>query len=441
MNLNMAFANNPLAVATVTMSGGGLIEINSIFANNAAPLTCVNFNNGTLKAFSSANLLGANLDGVFVHAGGATIDSAGFNVSAVPQLQTPSGNGITAVAMATAGAGYIGRPIVRISDSTGIGATAIADWSEALGTVTGITITCPGSGYTAPTLALVGGGYTNIATLGAVTLGAVPAAGGLTKTGNGALTLIGGYNYTGPTVVSGGTLSLLPNVVTPSTAGSMTINNAGLTVDTSSGNPLPVGSLTLQNNATNTFNYGTLSLNPTAPAINASGSLSAPGTGLIINISGFGLQQGQFPLIKYTGAALGSIANFSLGALPPGVVANLSNNVANLSVDLVVTGTGQNLSWYGLLPDGVTVSNEWNINLTTNWVTVGSSTPALRYQEYTAGGNTVGDPVTLDDSVYTDGINPQMTNINLTATVRPFQFVVNNTLPYSLTGTDRKSVV
>jgi autotransporter-associated beta strand protein len=78
-----------------------------------------------------------------------------------------------------------------------------------------------------------------------------------------------------------------------------------------------------------------------------------------------------------------------------------------------------------LLPDGVNVSSNWDITLTTNWVSVGTTTPALRYQEYTSGGVTVGDPVTFDDTLYNNSGNP-VTNINMTTPVRPFQFVVNN---------------
>jgi hypothetical protein len=48
---------------------------------------------------------------------------------------------------------------------------------------------------------------------------------------------------------------------------------------------------------------------------------------------------GQFPLIQYTGAIGGAGFNFKLGALPADVIAGgyLSNNVANSSVDLVIT--------------------------------------------------------------------------------------------------------
>ncbi len=428
--MNLANANNALSFGTLTLSGGGAVEITSIFAGNAAPLTCVNFNNGTLKAMANtATFLGNNIDGAFVHTGGATIDSAGFNVSTVPQLAAPTGNGITSIPVSTTGIGYIGRPIVRIADASGIGATAIADWSETNGTVTNITITCPGSGYSAPTVTLVGGGYTNIATLGAPVLGAV-TSGGLTKNGVGTLTLLNGATYTGNTVINGGALALVSTM--PFASSSVTVTNSALNADVTSGSTLNLASLTLQNNATNSINYGNLGANPTFSAITVSGALSAPGSGLVINIDGFGLQVGTFPVIDYTGAALGSVANFSLGTLPPGVSAYLSNNVANTSVDIVITASGQNLVWSGSDAATTLINSNWDITISTNWTLFNTTTPAS-YQEYTTT-TTVGDPVRFDDTLTNDFVNPQPTNINLVTTVRPFKVTVDSTLPYSITG-------
>jgi fibronectin-binding autotransporter adhesin len=432
-NINMGNDNNVNAISILTVDNGGFLRVNNINSGAANPNCTVNFNNAILApTVATTTFLGANLDNVFVYSGGVTF-SNDLNIGAVAQLKAPTDSSITSIPLTSGGSGYIGRPIVQITDGSGVGATAIAEWDQNLGTVTGITITAPGSGYSSPTVTLVGGGATTPATLGTPVLGTA-LSGGLTKIGAGTLTLSGGYTYTGNTVIQGGGFAVPTSLVIPSTAGDLLVSNANLTLDLSSGASLPVNNLTLQNNVTNNFNYGTLSVNPANPAINANGTISAPGSGIVINITAFGLQTGQFPLIKYTGTALGSIANFSLGSLPPGVVANLVNNTGNDSIDLQITSTGQNLSWYGLLPDGINVSSNWDITLTTNWVSVGTTTPALRYQEYTSGGVTVGDPVRFDDTLYNDGINPQATNINLTMAVRPFQFVVDSTLPYSIQG-------
>ena len=111
----------------------------------------------------------------------------------------------------------------------------------------------------------------------------------------------------------------------------------------------------------------------------------------------------------------------------------MSNNTGNASVDLVITGTGQNLTWYGIDSNTSLASSNWGINAPTNWVLFGTATPA-RYQEYTSGGNTEGDSVTFDDTLGNDTINPQATNVVLNTTLRPFPVTINNTLPYSFTG-------
>jgi autotransporter-associated beta strand protein len=436
-NVNLNNSNDGNSTSMITLSSGGSLEVFNVYSFNTAPLSIINLNNGTLSPAGTFNqFLGTGLHNVFVYAGGATFDTKGFDAGAVPQLSAPSGNSITSIPLMGNGSGYIGRPIVQITDGAGVGATAVAEWDQPSGTVTGITITSPGSGYTAPTVTLVGGGFTTPATLGTPVLGAA-TSGGLTKLNGGTLTLSGGYTYTGDTMILGGGFSVASSLVTPATAGSLTVSNANLTLDLSGGTALPANNLTLQNNTTNNFNYGTVSVNPSFPAINANGSFSVPGTGIVINIGAFGLKTGQFTLIKYTGTALSApaFANISLGNLPPGVVATLVNNTGNDSIDLSVTSTGQNLSWYGLLPDGVNVSSNWDIAVTTNWVSVGTTTPALRYQEYTSAGVTVGDPVTFDDTLFNNGTIPPATNVNLTTGVRTFNVLVNNsTFPYTITG-------
>ena len=160
--------------------------------------------------------------------------------------------------------------------------------------------------------------------------------GGLTKRGNGALTLTGlGSSYTGPTMVMGGALNLSAGSV--ANLNNVTVNNAALGVALSGGTvSFSAASVTLAGNSVLNFNYDLISGAPLT-AINVSGSLSASGT-TTINVFGYGWTVGQqVTLVAYTGTPLANLNNFTLGALPYGVTANLSNNVANDSIDLVVT--------------------------------------------------------------------------------------------------------
>ena len=210
-NINLNQQGNAGNQGTLSIHDGGSVQTTGIFAGNATGTATVNLNGGTLVAANNGTLLGANLDGVVVYPNGATINTNGFNTTTgVNALAAPLGNGLPAtIPVATAGAGYIGRPVVNITDATGTGATAVANFDEATGVLTGITVTSPGSNYSAPTFTLVGGGFTTAATVGAVALTPNSTTGGLTKTGAGTLTL-GSANssYGGPTILSGGTVAI-----------------------------------------------------------------------------------------------------------------------------------------------------------------------------------------------------------------------------------------
>jgi autotransporter-associated beta strand protein len=271
----------------------------------------------------------------------------------------------------------------------------------------------------------------------------------LTKIGIGAQTLSGGYTYSGATTVAGGTLSLVTSGSLPSTPGDLIISNAAvLAVNASTGFPLPLnnllvgtnttlnlspsttanginaaGGLTFQDNATNNFSFGNVTANPTNIAINAGGAISVPGTNIVINITAVGLKPGTFTLIKYTGTALGSIASVSLN-LPPGVVGTLVNNTGNDSIDVNITSTPNNLSWYGA--NGAT----WDLT-SLNWSNAAAADVTV-FQQYTNGSVIAGDGVLFDDTLTNGAAGP--TNINVTATFYAFPVLVNGTLPYSLSG-------
>lgn len=429
ITMNLSQPNIAGNTSIVSVATGGTLAADTINASGAAANCFLNFNNGTLIARgASAALVGANVDRVTVYSGGMTVDTAGLtktidSLVAAPVADGISTYGVTSVTLSGTGTGYEGRPIVKISGD-GTGASAYAIFDPVTGLVTGVTMTSAGSGYTvAPSVQILGGGGT--ALTATASIGAV-ASGGLTKTGAGSLTLNGGYSYRGTTLVSVGTLGLNAGATTPVGVAGDISNGATLSLSLNNGaSSIPASNVTLSASSVLNLDYGSLSGVPVA-AVLATGTLTAPGA-TIINISGFGLTTNQISLIDYSVGALSGaqFANITLGTLPPGVAATLSNNVANTSLDLVVTSTGQNLYWRGV--DDLTALSDanWNINTTTNWRGVGSATPSV-YLEY---GGVVGDPVLFDDAVE----NGQ-TNVNLTTSVRPFLVVADTTLPYSITG-------
>ncbi len=255
-----------------------------------------------------------------------------------------------------------------------------------------------------------GGTFTISGTLG--------GSGGLTKTGNGAVNLAGGYSYAGPTVVNAGTLSL--NAAQSSSSSSaLTINSATLALTLNDGNSsIYSADVVFTGNSVLNLNFGAAT-SPAAAAINASGfTVSNTGTNTI-NITGPGLVVGQYPII-YTGGPVPT-NNFVLGALPLGVAGVLTNS--GTSLDLLITGTGQNLVWYGADSLGNPLTT-WNINTSSNW-----SLGNARYLQYS--GNSYGDYVMFDDTLYT----PSGADITLNTAVVPASVSFNNnSTPYSITG-------
>jgi autotransporter-associated beta strand protein len=167
---------------------------------------------------------------------------------------------------------------------------------------------------------------------------AFSGAGGLTKLGSGVLVISRSNSYTGPTVVSSDTLRLT-GAADINSSSAITVENFSTLELTNVNSPLfTSGSLTL-NNGTVVAGFSATNLTV--------GTLGTAGFANNINIVGLpnvSLLPARIPLLKYTTAAPGLVDGnnvlTALNAILPTVgnpVGYLTNNVANKSIDLVIT--------------------------------------------------------------------------------------------------------
>ncbi|RYD24823.1 MAG: hypothetical protein EOP87_25485, partial [Verrucomicrobiaceae bacterium] len=124
MNLNSGVGNN---YGLLTIGTGGTVQLTGILSSGDAEHAIVNLNGGTLKAGALAPALLATTVIGHVHGGGAIVDTNGFDSNIQASLRAPANSGVLSIPLATQGAGYIGRPLVRITGD-GVGATAVADF-------------------------------------------------------------------------------------------------------------------------------------------------------------------------------------------------------------------------------------------------------------------------------------------------------------------------
>jgi autotransporter-associated beta strand protein len=200
---------------------GGTVEGRYFYAANVTPETNfvnVCMNGGTFRAFAyNYNLFGhaTTDDGegpptvVRIYGKGGAVDTAGFqNVNITAPVKAAHGGGVSSVPW-TPRTGCQYPPIVRIVGD-GYGASAMAEFDSVSGTVTGVTVTSPGCGYTWAK-ALFNFGYEGTAsTLPVLTNECVIAendgTGSFTKKGEGTLSLKAVCSWGGDTVLAGGTL-------------------------------------------------------------------------------------------------------------------------------------------------------------------------------------------------------------------------------------------
>jgi poly(beta-D-mannuronate) lyase len=202
----------------------------------------------------------------------------------------------------------------------------------------------------------------------------ISGSGNLIKTGNAPLFLSGVNTYTGNTTVSNGMLTVEDSLsgspislitgTTLSVLGTLTEGNDGIMG--------PGGSVLALTNSTLQFSVSNGSTNAMI------GTLALGGAGNTIEISSFPAgvtPPAQFPLIKYV--AENGTFNFNNLVLPTGYFGFISNNLANNSVDVVLTSLPGTFIWDG----GSATDNFWSDQ--NNWGGTPISANAVLY----FGGN------------------------------------------------------
>ncbi|MGH7952025.1 MAG: beta strand repeat-containing protein [Limisphaerales bacterium] len=218
------------------------------------------------------------------------------------------------------------------------------------------------------------------------------------------ITLNGGTLMAGDLSSPGGTLTLSNNVAAAS-PGAIIISNATLAAYGSLGaSGQPVGNVSM-NNGTLQIPVSSAGASVFASAFNVDGNST-------ISYSMATPVKGQFPIISYS--SLGGLVGFSGLSLvsPAGITATLSNNVANSTIDVVISDVPV-IVWDG------THNGDWDIGITPNW-------QGNTY--YTEPGG-VGLIAVFDDTA------SGTTSINLTTTLTPKGVLANNnSLSYTFSG-------
>ncbi len=232
--------------------------------------------------------------------------------------------------------------------------------------------------------------------------------GGLVKGGSYGAVLSGANTYAGNTVVEAGRL-VLPTLQTNG-AGIQVADFAELGVSLRGvGTTLEAASLSLGNSAVLSFDLGSFA-NPVTPLMRV-GNLTA-NAGVSVKLSaGLGLAVGQFVLVDYSGGIGGAgFGAFTLDGVPAGVSATLVNNVANSSIDLLVTAV-PGYRWTGA------VSSSWD-TWTENWLNLATGLASA-----------------YSDGFHTEFLDGAVRGLVEPSYAAPARVVVSNTvMPYVFSG-------
>ena len=387
--LRLGNNNDILSFQTVTVDAGTRLQCGNISSLNSANSTIVLNDQLDIDANPTVTTVGAQVIGYLSGSSSGYITNGGLGAAQASMLTIGGTNGSTTT--------FAGQIVKTVNGSVGLRIQNTNSTLKLTGanTYQGVTIINAGS-------LLVDGSHTNG--------GVYTVAAGATLGGSGTIFPAITLNGTLQAGDGGGTLKV-SNVTG---TGNVIVSNANLTVtasgqinNDSSGN---LTSLYLNNSIT------TFTLQGGSEASIYAAALNVDGVNNVLNVLMPNPAIGQFPLIGHVSAigGLNSFSGLSL-QLPSGVVASLSNNVLNSSIDLVVISVPE-IVWRG------TPTGDWSIGGSANWF---NGAP-IAYTE-TAG---LGPFVVFDDTA------TGATSVNLTTIVSPRGVTANNTSKsYVLSGT------
>ncbi|HEY4417472.1 MAG TPA: autotransporter-associated beta strand repeat-containing protein [Verrucomicrobiae bacterium] len=240
--------------------------------------------------------------------------------------------------------------------------------------------------------------------------------GGVINLSSGTLTLLpdnSGLNtYTGPTIVSNGTVV----ISTANIGGGACYVNKGATLTVQVNNPgtsLTNSDITLGNSGSATVNFALGgNASATVPAVIATGSLKLNGT-VTVNVTGSLTGPSTNVLISY--GSVSGTGSLVAGSIPTisGCIASLINDTVNHQLVLVYNLPGQPVQW-------AVGNGNWDTT-SSNWQPLGGGVATV-YSE--------SDPVTFDDNA--TGSSP--ITVTLTGDHAPGDITENAAKEYIITG-------